>query len=106
MIVNFTLYRSKYPDEEIITDSIEYPIKDTILISLDTFINKIIINYAYKIDIISKYGIAYIGTIKLNSIEINNKDDIELNEEGFKSFINQFFTNVNVIWNKSIKVQD
>lgn len=100
MIVNFTLFRSKYPDEEIVTGNIKQPIEDTILISLDTYINKLIISSAYSLEIIKSYGIAYVGSIKINSIEITDEDDIALNEEGFNEYINCLFTNIIVKWNK------
>lgn len=103
MKVNFTLYRSKYPDQEIITDEIEYPIEDTILPSLDSLISNLVTSFAQqKIDVIKKFGLAYIGNMRINSIEINNKDSIELNENGFRNYLNELFTDVNLKWVKDV----
>lgn len=103
MKVNFTLYRSKYPDQEIITDEIEYPIEDTILPSLDSLISNLVTSFAQqKIDVIKKFGLAYIGNMRINSIEINNKDNLELNEDGFRSYLDDLFTDVNLKWVKDV----
>lgn len=103
MKVNFTLYRSKFPEQEIITDEIEYPIEDTILPSLDSLISNLVTTFAQqKIDIIKKFGLAYVGNMKINSIEINNKDDLELNEDGFKNYLDALFKGVNLIWVKDV----
>ena len=106
MIINFTLFRSKYPEEEIVTGNIKQPIEDTILISLDTYINKLIISSAYSLDIIKHYGIAYVGSIKVNSLEVTDEDDIQLSEEGFKEFINCLFTNIEIKWSKTTNVSN
>lgn len=103
MRVNFTLYRSKYPDQEILTDEIEYPIEDTILPSLDSLISNLVTSFAQqKIDVIKKFGLAYIGNMKINSIEINNNDSLELTKEGFSDYLNNLFSDVNLIWSKDV----
>ena len=103
MKINFTLYRSKYPEQEIITDEIEYPIEDTVLISLDSLISNLVTSFAQqKIDIIKKFGLAYVGNMKINTIEINNKDSLELTEDGFRSYLNGLFTDVKLIWAKDV----
>lgn len=102
MKINFTLFRSKVPDEEITSGTITQPIEDTILPSIDTYINNLIIAHTKQLDLIKHYGIAYVGSIKLNSLEITNEDDIELNAEGFKNYINNLFTNVDIKWNKDV----
>ena len=100
MKIDFTIYRSKNPDEEINSGIITQPIEDTMLITLDTYINKLIIAHIRQLDIIKRYGLAYVGSIKLNSLEVTDEDDIELNETGFKTFIDGLFTNVRVKWSK------
>ena len=103
MRVNFTLYRSKYPDQEILTDEIEYPIEDTILPSLDNLISNLVTSFAQqKIDVIKKFGLAYVGNMKINSIEINNNDRLELTKEGFSDYLNNLFSDVNLIWSKDV----
>lgn len=104
MIINFTLFRSKVPDEEITSGTITQPIEDTILPSLDTYINKLIIAHTKQLDLIKHYGIAYVGSIKLNSLEITNDDEIDLNEDGFKTYIDNLFTNVGIKWSKDVKL--
>ena len=100
MIVSFTLFRSKYPNEIIVEDKLEYPIEDTVLISLDFLISKLIQEYSFKNTCVRRFGLAYIGSAKINSIEINDKDDFELNEDGFKSLVDHIFKDVVIIWNK------
>lgn len=102
MKVNFTLYRSKVPDEEITSGTITQPIEDTILPSIDTYINNLIIAHTKQLDIVKHYGIAYVGSIKLNSLEITDDDEIELNKDGFSNYIQNFFTNVSIIWSKDV----
>ena len=101
--INFTLFRSKNPNEEITSGTIIQPIEDTILPVIDTYINKLIIAHTKQLEIVKHYGIAYVGSIKLNSLEITNEDEIELNEEGFKNYIQNLFTNVEIKWNKDVK---
>ena len=102
MKVNFTLFRSKNPNEEITSGTITQPIEDTILPTIDTYINKLIIAHTKQLEIVKHYGIAYVGSIKLNSLEITNEDEIELNEEGFKNYIQNLFTAVKIIWSKNV----
>lgn len=101
MKIDFTIFRSKKPNEEINSGIITQPIEDSILASIDIFINKLIIANVKQLDIIKKYGLAYVGSIRLNSLEITDEDDIELNEQGFTSYINALFTDVDIKWSKT-----
>lgn len=100
MYITYTIYRSKNEDK-IDTRKIELPIEDfKQLLHLDHLLSSVITQDINSLQIIKKFGTAYIGKIKCDEIEILDTDNTDaMNEEQFKEYF-KTISDVPLKWSK------
>lgn len=110
MYIKFELYRSKYPDEMFKAEMIQWDLKtDKDLIEIDTRMRDVLATHIKTIPEVQKYGMAYIGRMKIVEIEILDSDDLGgIDEEHFKAYINSpdVMPYLNVVWSKNTESGD
>lgn len=103
MYIDFELYRAKN-DEKFDSEAIEWVLeKPEDLIEIDRRIRDVLTQHISNLDVVKKYGIAYIGRMKIVAIEINDNDNVEdLDEEHFRAYMAnpEVMPHLNIIWNK------
>lgn len=104
MYIKFELYRAKN-GELFDQEMIEWPlVNDKDLIELDDRLKWLLTQHIQSLPIIKKYGIAYVGEMKIVGIEINDNDDLGgLDEEQFRKYILEIMPYMDVKWNKTIE---
>lgn len=102
MYLKYVLFRSKN-NEIFNSGKIELVLKDDRdIIMIDKLIEDVMKHYITQLPEIKKFGLAYIGSVKLVSIVINDNDYVsELNEEGFKGYMANINPNLTVEWNRT-----
>lgn len=100
MYIIYTIYRSKNGDK-IDTRKIELPIGDfKQLLHLDHLLSSVITQDINSLQIIKKFGTAYIGKIECDEIEILDTDNTDaMNEEQFKEYF-KTISDVPLKWSK------
>ena len=108
MFIHYKLHRSK--NNDIIEEGkIQFNLtKDDHLIALDDIVVNLLSDYVNNLDIVQKYGIAYVGNMDITSLEITN-DDIAVNvsAESFNDYFRGLGLNPNIklIWNKKVNIE-
>lgn len=104
MYIKYELYRSK-TGEMFNTEKIEWVIQDNRdLVDIDNRINQVLATHISQLPEVKKYGTAYIGRMKLVSIEINDNDELGgLDEQGFRSYManSEVMPLLTIEWNKT-----
>ena len=102
MYLKYVLFRSKN-NEIFNSGKIELVLKDDRdIIMIDKLIEDVMKYHITQLPEIKKFGLAYIGSVKLVSIVINDNDYVsELNEEGFKGYMANINPNLTVEWNRT-----
>ena len=102
MYLKYVLFRSKN-NEIFNSGKIELVLKDDRdIIMIDKLIEDVMKHHITQLPEIKKFGLAYIGSVKLVSIVINDNDYVsELNEEGFKGYMANINPNLTVEWNRT-----
>jgi len=109
MYITYELYRSSKPDEMFNAEKVEIPIEnDDQLVAIDDIINKVLAVHIQNLPEIKKFGIAYVGTMKIIEIEMTDNDNLNMTEDQFRHFMStiNLFLNIPIIWsitNKDIE---
>lgn len=103
MYIKYELYRAKN-GELFNAEMIEWVLeKDEDIVELPERITYLLSQHIQNLPEIQKYGIAYVGRMKLAGIEINDNDyTSELDKEHFTAYIRNLDTmnGVDIVWNK------
>lgn len=113
MLIGFEIYRSK--NNEVIEDSsIRVDIGDLLLntkLEDDSFIVETLVvcqratsEYLEQTEYVKKFGIGYVGNMKLRTIIFENNDNVPFAEQQILDEFKQKAPNVTVIWNKDIQL--
>ena len=102
MYIRYNLYRTgSHADEIFNSEMIEFVIEnDNHLVRLDEIIIGILTQHIQNLDIIKKYGIAYVGRLEVVNLEITDKDNVNLTKEQFEHYIHTLNIQIPVLWNK------
>lgn len=104
MYIKYELYRSKN-NEMFNAEMIEWVLKeDRDLIEIDRRIRDVLATHISQLSEVKKYGTAYIGSMKIIGIEINNNDDLGgLTEKEFRSYMGNenVMPLLDIKWNKT-----
>lgn len=103
MLIKYELYRSKDKNEEIDRGILSVPIEtNPQLLDIDSIILHLLDDYINGLEIIKKFGRAYVGAVNLVDVTVTNEDKaIDITEEAFKEYMNQIIPNLKVVWNKT-----
>lgn len=106
MYITYSIYRSKNNDF-IDRRKISLPIGDfRQLLNLDGIIISVLKRDIESLDIIKKFGTAYVGETRCEEIEIVDEDNTdEMNEEQFREYFKEI-SNVPLIWSKKMEVEN
>ena len=87
MIINFELTRSK-TGAVFTRQAVQFNIEtDYQLSNIDTIITQILTDYIKGLQEVKKFGIAYIGEMKLVSLEVTDDDKVGFDEISFNNSI-------------------
>ena len=103
MYIKYELYRVK--DQGLFNaEMIEWVLQeDKDLIEIDRRIRDVLTQHISNLPEIKKYGTAYIGSMKIVGIEINDNDDLGgLGEAEFRAYMAnpEVMQYLNIVWNK------
>ncbi len=103
MYIKYELYRVK--DQGLFNaEMIEWVLEtDKDLIEIDRRIRDVLTQHISNLPEIKKYGTAYIGSMKIAGIEINDNDNLGgLDEAGFRAYMAnpEVMPYLDIIWNK------
>lgn len=103
MYIKYELYRSK--NQELFNaEMIEWVLNDDKdLIEIDKRMRDVLVQHIKTLPEIQKYGIAYVGRMKIAGIEINDNDNLGgLNEEEFRKYMSSpdVMPYLDIKWNK------
>lgn len=103
MYIRYNLYRTGSHSNEIFnSEMIEFVIEnDDHLVRLDDILIGILTKHIQSLDIVKKFGIAYVGRMEIVNIEITDKDNVNLTKDQFEHYIHTLNINIPVIWNKN-----
>lgn len=103
MLIRFEMYRSKIPDEMFDSGSIQVDIvNEQELVKIDEVILNVLNKYRTELPVIKKYGVAYMGRLRLVDLTITDSDTaIDLDEGQFNHYIQSIIPGIVVIWNKT-----
>lgn len=106
MYITYTIYRSRN-GEKIDTRKIELPIGDfRQLLHLDHLLSSVITQDINSLQIIKKFGTAYIGRIVCEEIEILDKDNTDaMNEEQFREYF-KTVSDIPLKWSKKEVIEN
>lgn len=106
MYITYTIYRSRN-GEKIDTRKIELPIGDfRQLLHLDHLLSSVITQDINSLQIIKKFGTAYIGRIICEEIEILDKDNTDaMNEEQFREYF-KTVSDIPLKWSKKEVIEN
>lgn len=103
MIINFELTRSK-TGEVFTRQGVKFNIEtDYQLANIDTVITQILTNHINSLQEVKKFGIAYIGDMRLVSLEVTDEDKVGFDEVSFREYIRRLMPKLAVIWHKTTK---
>lgn len=104
MYIKYELYRAK--NQELFNaEMIEWVLsEDKDLIEIDKRMRDVLAQHISSLPEIQKYGTAYIGSMKIAGIEINDNDNLGgLTEEEFRKYMSNpdVMPYLDIVWNKS-----
>lgn len=104
MYIKYELYRAKN-QEMFNAEMIEWVLEtDKDLIEIDRRIRDVLTQHISQLDEVKKYGVAYIGRMKIVGIEINDNDNLGgLNEGEFRKYMSNpdVMPYLDIVWNKT-----
>ena len=103
MIINFELTRSK-TGAVFTRQAVQFNVEtDYQLSNIDTIITQILTDYIKGLQEVKKFGIAYIGEMKLVSLEVTDDDKVGFDEISFREYMRRIMPKLAIIWHKTTK---
>lgn len=103
MIINFELTRSK-TGAVFTRQAVQFNIEtDYQLSNIDTIITQILTDYIKGLQEVKKFGIAYIGEMKLVSLEVTDEDKVGFDEISFREYMRRRMPKLAIVWHKTTK---
>ena len=103
MIINFELTRSK-TGAVFTRQAVQFNVEtDYQLSNIDTIITQILTDYIKGLQEVKKFGIAYIGEMKLISLEVTDEDKVGFDEISFREYMRRIMPKLGIIWHKTTK---
>ena len=103
MIINFELTRSK-TGAVFTRQAVQFNVEtDYQLSNIDTIITQILTDYIKGLQEVKKFGIAYIGEMKLVSLEVTDEDKVGFDEISFREYMRRIMPKLAIIWHKTTK---
>lgn len=103
MIINFELTRSK-TGAVFTRQAVQFNIEtDYQLSNIDTIITQILTDYIKGLQEVKKFGIAYIGEMKLISLEVTDEDKVGFDEISFREYMRRRMPKLAIVWHKTTK---
>lgn len=103
MIINFELTRSK-TGAVFTRQAVQFNVEtDYQLSNIDTIITQILTDYIKGLQEVKKFGIAYIGEMKLVSLEVTDDDKVGFDEISFREYMRRRMPKLAIIWHKTTK---
>lgn len=103
MIINFELTRSK-TGAVFTRQAVQFNIEtDYQLSNIDTIITQILTDYIKGLQEVKKFGIAYIGEMKLVSLEVTDDDKVGFDEISFREYMRRRMPKLAIVWHKTTK---
>lgn len=103
MIINFELTRSK-TGAVFTRQAVQFNVEtDYQLSNIDTIITQILTDYIKGLQEVKKFGIAYIGEMKLISLEVTDEDKVGFDEISFREYMRRIMPKLAIIWHKTTK---
>lgn len=103
MIINFELTRSK-TGAVFTRQAVQFNVEtDYQLSNIDTIITQILTDYIKGLQEVKKFGIAYIGEMKLVSLEVTDDDKVGFDEISFREYIRRRMPKLAIVWHKTTK---
>lgn len=103
MIINFELTRSK-TGAVFTRQAVQFNIEtDYQLSNIDTIITQILTDYIKGLQEVKKFGIAYIGEMKLISLEVTDDDKVGFDEISFREYMRRRMPKLAIVWHKTTK---
>lgn len=103
MIINFELTRSK-TGAVFTRQAVQFNVEtDYQLSNIDTIISQILTDYIKGLQEVKKFGIAYIGEMKLVSLEVTDDDKVGFDEISFREYMRRRMPKLAIVWHKTTK---
>lgn len=103
MIINFELTRSK-TGAVFTRQAVQFNVEtDYQLSNIDTIITQILTDYIKGLQEVKKFGIAYIGEMKLISLEVTDDDKVGFDEISFREYMRRRMPKLAIVWHKTTK---
>lgn len=103
MIINFELTRSK-TGAVFTRQAVQFNVEtDYQLSNIDTIITQILTDYIKGLQEVKKFGIAYIGEMKLVSLEVTDDDKVGFDEISFREYMRRRMPKLVIVWHKTTK---
>lgn len=103
MIINFELTRSK-TGAVFTRQAVQFNVEtDYQLSNIDTIITQILTDYIKGLQEVKKFGIAYIGEMKLISLEVTDEDKVGFDEISFREYMRRRMPKLAIVWYKTTK---
>lgn len=103
MIINFELTRSK-TGAVFTRQAVQFNVEtDYQLSNIDTIITQILTDYIKGLQEVKKFGIAYIGEMKLISLEVTDEDKVGFDEISFREYMRRIMPKLAIVWHKTTK---
>lgn len=103
MIINFELTRSK-TGVVFTRQAVQFNVEtDYQLSNIDTIITQILTDYIKGLQEVKKFGIAYIGEMKLISLEVTDEDKVGFDEISFREYMRRRMPKLAIVWHKTTK---
>lgn len=103
MIINFELTRSK-TGAVFTRQAVQFNVEtDYQLSNIDTIITQILTDYIKGLQEVKKFGIAYIGEMKLVSLEVTDDDKVGFDEISFREYMRRRMPKLAIVWHKTTK---
>lgn len=103
MIINFELTRSK-TGAVFTRQAVQFNVEtDYQLSNIDTIITQILTDYIKGLQEVKKFGIAYIGEMKLVSLEVTDEDKVGFDEISFREYMRRRMPKLAIVWHKTTK---
>lgn len=103
MIINFELTRSK-TGAVFTRQAVQFNVEtDYQLSNIDTIITQILTDYIKGLQEVKKFGIAYIGEMKLISLEVTDEDKVGFDEISFREYMRRRMPKLAIVWHKTTK---
>lgn len=103
MIINFELTRSK-TGAVFTRQAVQFNVEtDYQLSNIDTIITQILTDYIKGLQEVKKFGIAYIGEMRLISLEVTDEDKVGFDEISFREYMRRIMPKLAIVWHKTTK---